>query len=226
MLVGMPVVASSVSGQTTATVTDTTSRLERPDTPAPQVVPKEGATVPEWVAWRVFHDQVLTASGPARTALDQMLGTRVALTPQQQQAVRASSATYLATMEAIDREARATIAARYGQDLPTPSTDAPGTRAAGPVRRVVVVPAGKTLLEVVKESGLYAEVEQQHAAALTAHLADLRKTIGAEPLARLTQVIQTTVRPAIQRTNTRPPQPAPSGLSPAPTTGLAPEGSR
>jgi hypothetical protein len=120
------------------------------------------------------------------------------LTPAEAAQVLVSGREYVRQLERIDADARRQIAERFAP----PHLAA--RSGADPAPPLVIdssrLPAGKTLQQVLTEEGFISRIDSQKEALLVAHLADLRRAIGAEKVASLERVVQQQFAPGVRST--------------------------
>ncbi len=147
------------------------------------------ASVPAWLAWTVFHHGLTTNAQTSGASVDLTLAVQFGLDAAEASALRAAGPRFAAAIARIDSDARATVQARYGTDRrPRRVTRAPGrdaVAAEAASERPIVLERGKTLLDMVRASGLYAQVESRKDVALAQHVAELQRALDAESFARL-----------------------------------------
>jgi hypothetical protein len=156
--------------------------------------------VPSWLAWKAFHESLRirvqrSGQGPAKT-----LESQFGLSSYEVKTLVDIGQQFLETLAGIDRDARAAVQARYGAD-PPPSI----ARSRNPRNendripgRPIVLERGKTLLDMVRASGLYHEVEAKKRAALGNHLQALQSVIASDALNRMHDWISGSVAPQIR----------------------------
>lgn len=174
----------------------------QPASPAAGSGSPDPSSVPTWLAWKVFHDSLAFYGRQSISQVNGMLTSQFGLDSAETAALLNARQPFLAAIERIDTDARAEVQTRYGTDrrppadLPRPS---PG-RVAGPApsERPIVRESGKTLRDMVRESGLYDQVEEKKRAALAAHLAELERAISPAKLARIGEWVQTSVAPRVK----------------------------
>jgi hypothetical protein len=113
---------------------------------------------------------------------------------------------YLLALARLEDESRRRIQAQYGRKPFGPPTPDAATPETVPPR--LLIERGTPIFDLVRESGLYDEIEHAKDAALATHLQRLAGAVGDGTVARLTQLVQTTVAPAITRGVLRRPSPA------------------
>jgi hypothetical protein len=193
--------------------------------------PAPGATVeslpvPEWLAWRVFHESLAFYRTRSAPEVEQMLAVQAGLAPKDSAALLKAGDAFVSALQEIDTAARAELHARYGRPRDEPTGAVATARPAGPPPPGGMIrhAPGKTVLDMVRESGLYDQVERQKRVALAAHITQVEQAIGAVLLARVTQLVQTAVVPTIRRGMLPPPAPPatlPSGAVRTPPPGAS-----
>ena len=188
---------------------------------AVSVVPQTGlaqaVSVPDWLAWKVFHQSLAFYEARSHAQVADMLASQFGLTGAETAMVSNVGQEFVAAMERIDSEAKAEVQARYGSvgppvGLPRPTNRQEAGSSGAPMARQ---PA-KTLLDKVRESGFYGQVEAEKRAALAAHLGELTGALGPAKMARIGEWVQTSVAPRIKTFNRGTPMPA---LNPPPNDG-------
>jgi hypothetical protein len=166
----------------------------------------EPLPVPDWLAWKVLYESLSFYRSQSATAVANMLYERTGLAPVDVPALFGAGEAYLLTLAGLEDEARRRIQAQYGRKPFGPPTPDAATPETGPPR--LLIERGTPIFDLVRESGLYDEIEHAKHAALAAHLQRLAGAVGDGTVARLTQLVQTTVAPAITRGVLRRPSPA------------------
>ena len=173
--------------------------------------------VPAWLAWKVFHESLTFYRTRSGAQVNDMLAAQFGLDGADAAVLSNVGQEFVAAMERIDSEAKAEVQARYGSvgppvGLPRPTT---GQEAGSSGATMVRQPA-KTLLDKVRESGLYDQVEAKKRAALAAHLGELTGALSPAKMARIGEWVQTSVAPRIKTFDRGTPVPA---LNPPQTDG-------
>jgi hypothetical protein len=170
----------------------------RPRPPVEEGAP-ESVAAPLATAWesmyRSFEEfERRGSSAYAESVLEQSAG----LAPAGAAQVRAAGQEYVRQLERIDADARRQIAERFAPPhmIARSGADPSPPLAIDPSG----LPAGKTLRQVLTEEGFISRIESQKEALLAAHLADLRRAIGADKVASLERVVQEQIAPGVRST--------------------------
>jgi hypothetical protein len=173
-------------------------------TPPPAEPPRfEPLPVPAWIAWKVLYESLSFYRSHSPVAVATMLHERTGLAPADVPALFDAGEAYLLTVARLEDEARRRIQAQYGRKPFGPPTDDSATPDTGPPR--LLIERGTPIFDLVRESGLYDAIEGAKHAALATHLEALTAALGAPAVAGLTQLVETTVTPAISRGVITPP---------------------
>jgi hypothetical protein len=146
---------------------------------------RPGPTSSEWLAWKVFHESLTFYGEQSAAALDAMLSRRTGLDHAEAALLLKAGQSFVATIDSIDADAKAEVQRRYG------------TSSRAGARQTIRLERGKTLLEMVRESGLYDRIEKRKQAAVSAYIGQLQRAFAPAKLARVTTLVQTTVAPRI-----------------------------
>lgn len=170
----------------------------RPTPPVEGGTPRSGPPQPSTV-WQSMYrsfEEVERRGSPADT--ESMLEQGAGLTPAEAAQVRAAGEEYVRQLERIDADARRQIAERFA---PPHMAARSGADPAPPLAiDLSRLPAGKTLQQVLAEEGFISRIESQKEALLAAHLADLRRAIGADKVAALERLVQQRIDPGVVST--------------------------
>jgi hypothetical protein len=167
---------------------------------ASQARPVAREPVPNHLAWRVFHESIAfhheeaakrlgtpaSSAGPRTlfskatrpNPFDGVLKKQFGLSPEQVTRLLSSGRIFLAELENIQKDAKAEVRRRY-MTPPKPLAASRGPQ--------------KTIMERSKDDGYHAEVETKRAAALAAHLRNLRQNLTPAEFDKMTQWVQTSV---------------------------------
>jgi hypothetical protein len=157
--------------------------------------------IPDWMAWKVFQAHIAFQereavskiamakpatpkrglfSEPRLNSFELSMKRQFGLSPEKAASLVQSGQEYLAVLRKIESEARAESMRRYRNNLALRS---------------------KTVLELAKEDGLFAEVEQKKQVALAAHLHVLSSKFQTSEVAKLGQWVRDSVAPRIKIDN-------------------------
>jgi hypothetical protein len=150
---------------------------------------RTGPPSSEWLVWKVFHNSLTFYSERSADALNAMLNRQAGLGETEAALLVKAGQSFVATIDGIDADAKAEVQRRYGTT----------SRAGG--RPTIAIERGKTLLEMVRESGLYDQIEQRKRAARAAHIGRLQRAIAPTRLSRVATLVQTAVAPRIFATD-------------------------
>jgi hypothetical protein len=155
------------------------------------------ATPPAWVAWQALY-QLLSVGDRSPAMVERMVVRRAGLTGTEAAALLTAGRRYLEAIARIDADARAEVDRRWGADLPGVLAARPPREGAAPsTERPVLLAAGKTLLQMARDSGMYAEIEAKKQEALAAHLREVDIAIGSAARAAVAAWIASAIAPRI-----------------------------
>ncbi|HEY6924935.1 MAG TPA: hypothetical protein VI653_15780 [Steroidobacteraceae bacterium] len=171
--------------------------------PLPPGITTAGATVPDWLIWRAFHDSMRFYSKQSPDAVKRLLRQKAGLTPEQADAVLQAGPGYLQEMERADSAAQIEAQQRYR------STDLPARRAAviprpafrnGTIPPVhpPLQPGGGNLRQMMEQDGIIARLNRQKEDALAAHRSALNAILGPDRLAQLESWLKSNVAPGVK----------------------------
>jgi hypothetical protein len=167
------------------------------------------------LVWRAFHSSLEFYEAQSQGASGRILHHHVSLTDVQSTALAAAGHSYLAELSRIDAQTKAAIASRYQSDgvvsPPTFSASHRNVPATEPGVMAVARKDGRDLYDVLVDDGVVASMEAQRQEALRAHLAELRKELGGDVVAKIQNWLREDVSPnvAVVTHAERVPAPAP-----------------
>lgn len=200
---------------------------------SPNVVMSQATTGPsggpEWLSWRVFHDSLNFYERQAPGTVFALLKERIQVTELETSGFETAGEDFLQQLRAIDDEARAEIAERYGRGmpgrLPTSATPEQLLRPNLPIRRPTLVPGrtldGRGIREAVVADGLAARVEARKVSTVRSHVKNLERFLGTDRVRKIEQWIASEVTPKVWTSNAAIPQLGPH-LPPSNTNVLQP----
>jgi hypothetical protein len=138
--------------------------------------------VSDWLSWKVFHQNhiVLSESGTdARMALANKFG----VSPMEAEYLVRAGRQYVAAIRAIDADARALVQSRYGTDRVPPLSRRPDRPAPPASRPIRIRPGAASLLEMVRQDGLFDEIESRKERVFGEHKSALQAGLSPKSLA-------------------------------------------
>lgn len=161
-----------------------------------------------WRAWQIFHRMLQGQAEQSRANLDALLRSRFGFTAQEIAVLLGAGESLSAALHTIDTDVRAEVERRYGR--PTRGDPPPTVpRDRGRTDIVIEVEPGRTLRQVLAESGLIDQIERRRAATLASHIAHLRGRVAPARVDALDRWIAAEIAPGITELN-RPPVGAPA----------------
>lgn len=162
-----------------------------------QAVPQVPTTaVPNWLAWKVFYESLAFYQARAGGQVTETAASQFGLDAGEAATLSNAGQAFVAAIARIDAEARAGIEVRYGTIQPPANLPRPPNRQP-PGPRIKREP-GKTVLDMVRESGLYEQVQAKKNATLAAHVSQLTNAFGTVKMARLRAWVETTIASRIK----------------------------
>jgi hypothetical protein len=104
---------------------------------------------------------------------------------------------YLAATDSINRKASDLLQTRYGSPRPAAALRNSPRSSMPPANPIRIRPGFNSVLQMVQEDGLFAQVESEHQQALNQHLAVLGATLNPDSLSRIQSHVEQQVRPHI-----------------------------
>jgi hypothetical protein len=192
----------------------------QPTAPPPPAAPLTEPVVasspaPEWFVWRAFHDSLAFYARQAPDDVADLLKHRMAFDEAQQARFMTAGHNYVQRIEAIDKQARASMFSRYAQQLIPQGIPLSAAKpeslmradAGGQVRPLLSGTApdlssnngrdGQSVRAWLEANGFIAEVEAQKRVALGEHLDGLGQSFGTEALSKLEAWIAVDVAPNV-----------------------------
>ena len=158
--------------------------------------------VPDWMAWRAFHDRLEHYQREAPAVVPGLLTAEVGLSATDANIVLTAGYAYLDELELIDAQARSEISNRFmPRDLPPliPPSGGPNRIPNVPPSELVpaYAPDGRLVRDVLAEEGFFDGLEQRRNSAFRAHWESLAESIGLYSLLWLEMYIEDEVAPNI-----------------------------
>jgi hypothetical protein len=152
--------------------------------------------VPDWLAWKMFHQSLAYYAQRSPESVNQMLAAQFGLTRAQAAGLLSAGQSFDGAIKSIDDGAKAEASRRY-PDIVGSATPPSGRTTP---RRTKMLPSGppKTVRERAIEDGLYAEVEAKKQSALDNHIKALTSNIGPSRLAQIRNYLQSSIAPRIK----------------------------
>ena len=160
------------------------------------------APVPDWMAWRAFHDRVEHYQREAPAVVPGLLTVEVGLSATDANMVLTAGYAYLDELELIDAQARSEISNRFmPRDSPPwiPPVGGPNGIQDAPSSGLVPAhaPDGRPVKDVLAEEGFFDRLEQRRNSVFRAHWESLAESIGLYGVLWLEMYIETEVAPNI-----------------------------
>jgi hypothetical protein len=147
--------------------------------------------VPDWMAWRVFHDGLASYFQRSGDTGNSMLAKKFGLTSADAQTLLTAGQAFVEAIKRIETDARTEAQRRYGNAV------TPRSAPTGPIPRSAM-PLQKSFRERAMEDGLYAQVEGRKQAALNSHIQELRRELDGAKVDRVQAWVQASVAPRIK----------------------------
>jgi hypothetical protein len=154
---------------------------------------------PDWIVWRVFHHSLefyeLQVPGFAR----QLLHERTGLSATEAATVSTLGRKYLAELDSIDVETRASLSARF-RPQSNPLWNSP--KFAGPPDPTNAIPPiasdGRSIRAVLEAEGFIARTDERRHATFRKHWETLAASVGLAKLVSLERFVQGEVAPGVR----------------------------
>jgi hypothetical protein len=148
-----------------------------------------GLPVPNWLAWKIFHQSLAFYNQRSAEQLQRMLKTEFGVTNAQAAILLQSGQSFVTTVEQIDKDGKTEAERRYPEAV-KPTNGSPWRRPRGS--------SSKNLRERFLEDGLYAEVEARKEATLVTHIGILRSNLNPAQFDAVAKWVQTAIAPRIK----------------------------